>query len=53
MQILVTLCLLAAAVAPSSGCGISTHTEVGYRALEYLGYAEEVVLTTQLRSNKW
>ena len=44
MQILVTVSLLVAAVAPSSGCGISTHTEVGYRAVEYLGYAEEVVL---------
>ena len=27
---------------PSSlGCGISTHTEIGYRAIQYLGSASE------------
>ena len=25
----------------SCGCGISTHTEIGYRAIEYLGFSEE------------
>ena len=25
----------------SLGCGISTHTEIGYRALEYFGSASE------------
>ena len=51
MQILVTVTLLVAAVSPSSGCGISTHTEVGYRAVEYLGYAEEVVLSCAVTSH--
>ena len=23
------------------GCGISTHTEIGYRAIEYLGYSDQ------------
>lgn len=23
------------------GCGISTHTEIGYRAIEYFGYSDQ------------
>ena len=23
------------------GCGISTHTEIGYRAIEYFGYSDD------------